>query len=210
MTRWSPPRSTPRRAAASRSRSNVAAGAALPLRRGAAAGPRRGGRGGCRRRFARRLRASPRRIRSTPPGSARPRRRCASSSAGAAMPSPRSARPRWWSITRPAPRPWCCRSSPAGARRFGQVIVEGRPLFSAGHIETIARFREGEPYRAERIEDLRQALVATGLVSTVTIRPVARAGHRPRRPRRRARAGADAHHRRRGRLRHRRGRAGRS
>jgi len=65
---------------------------------------------------------------------------------------------------------------PAGTRRFGRVVVEGRPLFSARHIETIARFSEGEPFRAERIEDLRQALVATGLVSSVTIRPVARPG----------------------------------
>lgn len=65
---------------------------------------------------------------------------------------------------------------PAGARRFGGILVEGRPLFSAGHIGTIARFDEGEPYRADRIEDLRQALVATGLVSSVTIRPQARAG----------------------------------
>ncbi|HWT14017.1 MAG TPA: BamA/TamA family outer membrane protein [Allosphingosinicella sp.] len=65
---------------------------------------------------------------------------------------------------------------PQGARRFGGVVVEGRPLFGAGHIETIARFAEGDPYRTPLVEDLRQALVATGLVSTVTIRPVARAG----------------------------------
>lgn len=64
--------------------------------------------------------------------------------------------------------------TPAGARRFGGVIVEGTPLFSARHIETIARFDEGDPYRADRIEDLRQALVATGLVGSVVIRPVAR------------------------------------
>jgi translocation and assembly module TamA len=64
--------------------------------------------------------------------------------------------------------------TPAGARRFGRVVIDGRPLFSVHHIETIARFREGEPFRAERIEDLRQALVATGLVSSVTLRPVAR------------------------------------
>ena len=66
--------------------------------------------------------------------------------------------------------------APAGPRRFGHVIVEGRPLFSIAHLETIARFQEGDPFRAERIEDLRQALVATGLVSAVTIRPVARPG----------------------------------
>ncbi|HEY0625410.1 MAG TPA: BamA/TamA family outer membrane protein [Allosphingosinicella sp.] len=65
---------------------------------------------------------------------------------------------------------------PQGARRFGRVVVEGQRLFSASHIETIARFDQGEPYRTERIDDLRRALVATGLVSSVDIRPVARAG----------------------------------
>ncbi len=64
--------------------------------------------------------------------------------------------------------------TPAGARRFGRVLVQGRPVFSARHIETIARFHEGDPYRVPLVEDLRQALVATGLVSAVTIRPVAR------------------------------------
>lgn len=65
---------------------------------------------------------------------------------------------------------------PQGTRRFGRVLVEGTPLFSADHIERIARFDEGDPYRLPLIDDLRQALVATGLVSTVTIRPVARDG----------------------------------
>ncbi len=65
---------------------------------------------------------------------------------------------------------------PQGTRRFGRIIVEGTPLFSAGHLETIARFDEGDPYRAARVEDLRQALVQTGLISSVTIRPVAREG----------------------------------
>ncbi|MGZ8997479.1 MAG: autotransporter assembly complex protein TamA [Allosphingosinicella sp.] len=63
---------------------------------------------------------------------------------------------------------------PQGTRRFGRVEVQGRPLFNADHIERIARFDEGDPYRTALVEDLRQALVATGLVSTVTIRPVAR------------------------------------
>jgi len=64
----------------------------------------------------------------------------------------------------------------AGTRRFGAIRVEGTPLFDARHLATIARFREGDPYRTDRIDDLRQALVATGLVSSVTIRPVAREG----------------------------------
>lgn len=61
---------------------------------------------------------------------------------------------------------------PKGTRRFGQVVVEGKKLFSARHIQTIARFRPGDKYEAPLIEDLRRALVATGLVSAVTIRPV--------------------------------------
>jgi translocation and assembly module TamA len=63
---------------------------------------------------------------------------------------------------------------PAGTRRFGNILVEGTPLFSVAHLETIARFDSGDPYRTDRVEDLRQALVATGLVSAVTLRPVAR------------------------------------
>ena len=65
---------------------------------------------------------------------------------------------------------------PRGARRFGRVVVEGERLFSASHIETIARFDEGDPFETRDLEDLRRALVATGLVSSVTVRPVARQG----------------------------------
>ena len=65
---------------------------------------------------------------------------------------------------------------PNGARQFGRIMVEGRPLFSAEHIQTIARFEPGERFQAPRLDDLRRALVATGLVSTVDIRPVARPG----------------------------------
>jgi translocation and assembly module TamA len=62
--------------------------------------------------------------------------------------------------------------NPNGERRFGRILVEGRPLFSAGHIQAIARFHPGDVYRADLIEDLRRALVATGLVSAVTLRTV--------------------------------------
>jgi translocation and assembly module TamA len=66
--------------------------------------------------------------------------------------------------------------NPNGARRFGRILVEGAPLFSADHIATVARFDPGEPFITQQLEDLRRALVATGLVSAVTIRPVARDG----------------------------------
>ncbi|MDB5691190.1 MAG: outer membrane protein assembly factor [Alphaproteobacteria bacterium] len=62
--------------------------------------------------------------------------------------------------------------NPNGERQFGRILVEGRPLFSARHIQAIARFHPGDAYRADQIEDLRRALVATGLVSAVTLRTV--------------------------------------
>jgi translocation and assembly module TamA len=65
---------------------------------------------------------------------------------------------------------------PKGTRRFGRFIVEGAPLFDAEHLETVARLEEGETLSTPMIDDLRRALVATGLVSTVSIRPVAREG----------------------------------
>ncbi|HEX8621738.1 MAG TPA: BamA/TamA family outer membrane protein [Allosphingosinicella sp.] len=62
--------------------------------------------------------------------------------------------------------------NPNGTREFGRILVEGRPLFGAKHIQTIARWKPGAPYRAALVEDLRRALIATGLVSAVGIRPV--------------------------------------
>lgn len=65
--------------------------------------------------------------------------------------------------------------NPNGSRQFGRIRVEGRPLFGAGHIQRIARWKPGAPYEAALVDDLRRALIATGLVSTVAIRPVAAA-----------------------------------
>ncbi|MDP9413798.1 MAG: outer membrane protein assembly factor, partial [Pseudomonadota bacterium] len=65
---------------------------------------------------------------------------------------------------------------PNGTRRFGRFIVEGRQLFDAAHLQTIARLDPGDTLSTPMVDDLRRALVATGLVSTVTIRPVARTG----------------------------------
>ncbi|MGZ8419841.1 MAG: autotransporter assembly complex protein TamA [Allosphingosinicella sp.] len=62
---------------------------------------------------------------------------------------------------------------PNGTRQFGRITVEGRPLFSARHLQRIARWKPGTPYAAALVEDLRRALIATGLVSSVAIRPVA-------------------------------------
>lgn len=65
---------------------------------------------------------------------------------------------------------------PNGTRRFGRIRVEGKPLFSAKHIQTIARWKPGSPYQAPLVEDLKRALIATGLVSAVAVRPVAGEG----------------------------------
>lgn len=61
---------------------------------------------------------------------------------------------------------------PAGVRKFGQIRIEGDRLFSVRHLGRIARFHTGETYDAARIEDFRRALIQTGLVSSVTIKPV--------------------------------------
>jgi translocation and assembly module TamA len=62
---------------------------------------------------------------------------------------------------------------PNGTRQFGRLRVEGRPLFTPRHLQRIARWKPGAPYEAALVEDLRRALIATGLVSSVAIRPVA-------------------------------------
>lgn len=62
---------------------------------------------------------------------------------------------------------------PGGAQRFGSIRVSGdNPPFGAKHVARIARFKAGEAYTDGRIEDLRRALVATGLVSSAKVEPV--------------------------------------
>lgn len=58
---------------------------------------------------------------------------------------------------------------PGGRYRFGEV-VSGRPDFlSSRHLQEIARFDPGDIYKRSDEMDLRRAIVATGLVSSVTI-----------------------------------------
>jgi len=60
---------------------------------------------------------------------------------------------------------------PAGYRRFGRIQVDEGDIFSARHVQRIARFRPGDPYRTSEVTDLRRALVATGLISSVAMTP---------------------------------------
>ena len=62
---------------------------------------------------------------------------------------------------------------PGGSQQIGQIIVEGKRLFSARHLGRIARFHKGDLYDAAKIEDFRRALIQTSLVSSVSIKPVA-------------------------------------
>ncbi len=60
------------------------------------------------------------------------------------------------------------RSSFGGIRTAGK----GKDLFSARHLAVFPRFKRGDLYDSRQADDLRQALVATGIFSTVAIQPV--------------------------------------
>ncbi|MBU0931643.1 MAG: BamA/TamA family outer membrane protein [Alphaproteobacteria bacterium] len=62
--------------------------------------------------------------------------------------------------------------APGGFRRFGAIRMDDTKLFDAHHAQEIARFDPGDTYMASDVEDLRRAIVATGLVSSVSLKPV--------------------------------------
>jgi translocation and assembly module TamA len=63
--------------------------------------------------------------------------------------------------------------SPGGERRFGRIIVSGtKPPFGASHVARIERFKTGEPFNQVQVDDLKRAIIATGLVSSVVLKPV--------------------------------------
>ena len=61
---------------------------------------------------------------------------------------------------------------PNGQYNFGQVISTKPGFLSGKHLQTIARFEPGDIYQRDLELDLRRAIIATGLVSSVTITPV--------------------------------------
>ncbi|WP_446654854.1 autotransporter assembly complex protein TamA [Blastomonas sp.] len=63
--------------------------------------------------------------------------------------------------------------TPGGQYRFGGVIADDDGLFGSRHLERIARFERGDIFQASEMDDLRRAILATGLVSTVALTPVA-------------------------------------
>ena len=61
-----------------------------------------------------------------------------------------------------------------GERSFGGIRVDqgADELFGSDHVATIARFEPGELYSTGMVDDLRRALIQTGLVSRVDLTPV--------------------------------------
>ncbi|PXA88866.1 hypothetical protein DMC47_29510 [Nostoc sp. 3335mG] len=57
---------------------------------------------------------------------------------------------------------------------FGRVKPAGKgaKIFTEKHLAVFPRFRQGDLYDSRKTDDLRQALVATGIFSTVAIQPV--------------------------------------
>jgi translocation and assembly module TamA len=55
--------------------------------------------------------------------------------------------------------------------RFGGIETRGDLAFDADHIGVLTRFERGELYDSRKVDDLRQAMVATGLFSSVAVEP---------------------------------------
>jgi translocation and assembly module TamA len=63
---------------------------------------------------------------------------------------------------------------PGQVARFGDITVTGKPPFSPRHVAVIARFDKGDQFERSEVDDLRRALVATGLIASVETKLVPR------------------------------------
>ena len=61
---------------------------------------------------------------------------------------------------------------PGPVAMFGEIRVSGEPPFSARHVADMARFDPGERFERDRVDDLRRALIATGLVASAEVNVV--------------------------------------
>jgi translocation and assembly module TamA len=55
---------------------------------------------------------------------------------------------------------------------FGGVTTTGKLAFDARHVGVLTRFKPGDLYDSRKVDDLREAMVATGLFSSVAVEPV--------------------------------------
>jgi translocation and assembly module TamA len=56
--------------------------------------------------------------------------------------------------------------------RFGNFQTTGDKVFTVKHLKIFPRYKPGQIYDSRKVEDLRQALVATSLFSTISVEPV--------------------------------------
>ena len=61
---------------------------------------------------------------------------------------------------------------PGPRSSFGQLTTAGDPVFDLDHLNVFPRFRQGDLYDQRKRDDLRDAIVATGLFSTASVEPV--------------------------------------
>lgn len=61
---------------------------------------------------------------------------------------------------------------PGPRARFRRILTEGDAAFETDHIDLLARFEEGQLFDRRMMDDLREAMVATRLFSTVAAEPV--------------------------------------
>ena len=54
---------------------------------------------------------------------------------------------------------------------YGVIRSEGKEAFGADHVRTLARFKQGQLYDSRMVDDLRQALIATGLFCAIAVEP---------------------------------------
>lgn len=66
---------------------------------------------------------------------------------------------------------------PGPVARFGAIHASGNPPFSAEHLQHMARWRPGQKFERDKVDDLRRALIATGLVATAQVDVVPVADH---------------------------------
>jgi len=60
---------------------------------------------------------------------------------------------------------------PGPRSSFGGYTTTGTLAFDAEHVGILARFKRGELYDSRRVDDLREAMVATGLFDSVAVEP---------------------------------------
>ena len=58
---------------------------------------------------------------------------------------------------------------PGPVAHFGAIHVSGNPPFSAEHLQHMARWKPGQKFERDKLDDLRRALIATGLVATAEV-----------------------------------------